>query len=102
MLAIFMLISVATTFARIAHDKDFNRFIWGAIGVSSYFIMQVVVGIIVIITMPKLYENTGAKIALDLGSGLLGVSIAYFILKNLHNPNDTPPPASGDLLDSDL
>jgi hypothetical protein len=102
MLSIFMLISVATTFARIAHDKDLNRYMWGTIGVLSYFIMQIIFGVVFVIFSPELVQNRGAGIILELGGGLSGVGIAYYILKKMPNPNDSPPPASGDLLDSDL
>ena len=38
MLSIFILVSAATAFARLALDKNRNRYLWGAIGVVSYFL----------------------------------------------------------------
>jgi hypothetical protein len=102
MLSIIMLITVATTFSRVAYDKDLNRYLWGTIGVLSYFSMQIIAGVVCIIFMPELLQNKIITTILDLSMGLLGVTIAYQILIRRPNPNDTPPPASGDLLDSDL
>ncbi len=103
MLSIFMFVTIATTFSRKAYDKDLNRYLWGTIGILSYFAMQIIAGVIIALTIPDLLNEQGALIAIDLCSGLIGVGIAYFILNRIPDPNDPARVGNDDdLLDSNL
>ncbi|MBL7816317.1 MAG: hypothetical protein JNL70_14955 [Saprospiraceae bacterium] len=97
MLSIFILAGIATTFARTAFGKDRSRFVWGFIGVASYFLMQVVAGIVIRFINPDWLTNQGILIGVSLLSGFIGVGIAYYILYNLSDPIEE---TDADLLDS--
>jgi hypothetical protein len=101
MLSIFILISVASAFARIAHDKNRNRYLWGTIGVVSYFLSNIIAGVIIAMTRPEWLENQGVIMTLDLTSGFLGIVIAYLILKKLPDPTENPD-LDNNLLDSQI
>ena len=101
MLIIFILFGIAKTFAQIAHDKNRNRYLWGTIGVLSYYLTQIIAGIIIALVIPEWLENTGIVMAINLISGFSGVGIAYFILNKLSDPTEELE-ADDDLLDSKL
>lgn len=97
MLSIFIFAGIATTFARKAYDKDRNRYLWGFIGIASYFLMQVLAGIIMRLTNPDWLNNQGILTGIGLASGFVGVGIAYYFLHNLSDPIEE---TDADLLDS--
>ena len=101
MLSIFILISAATTFARLAHDKNRNRYLWGTIGVVSYFFTQIIVGVIIGLAKPELLEENLIINIIGMACGFMGIGIAYYILKTLPDPTEEVT-SNPDLLDSHL
>ncbi len=101
MLSIFIMIGVAMSFARLAHDKDRNRYVWGAIGVVSYFVAQLIAGMVIGLTKPELLQNRGSLSIISIVAGLIGVGIAFFILKRMPNPTEALA-AGNDLLDTKI
>ncbi len=101
MLGIFILVGIATTLARKAFDKDRNRYLWGAIGVVSYYLFQLVAGIFIAFIEPEWLQNQGIVLGLGLGFGFIGVGIAYYILHKLPNPTEVED-SENDLLDAPL
>jgi hypothetical protein len=101
MLSIFVLIGVATSFARIAFDKNLNRGLWGTIGVLSYFVSQFVITLIIAAVSPETMADSTNGVVYSLLSGFAGVTIAYIILQRIpdgkdENDNNT------NLLDGDI
>ncbi len=101
MLSIFILVSAATTFARLAHDKNRNRYLWGTIGVASYFLTQIIVGILIGLVKPELLEENRTINIIGIACGFMGIGIAYYILKTLPDPT-VEVAQNADLLDSHL
>ena len=98
MLSIFIMIGIAISFARIAHDKNRNRFLWGIIGIISYYVTQIIAGIAIAFTYPSLQQNPGGIAAISIAAGFLGVSIAYYFLYQLPDAADENA-GEDDLLD---
>ena len=101
MLSIFILVSAATTFARLAHDKNRNRYLWGTIGVVSYFLTQIIVGVLIGLVKPELLEDNVTINILGMVCGFIGMGVAYYILKTLPDPIEEVT-SNPDLLDSHL
>jgi hypothetical protein len=101
MIAIVIIIAVATTFSRLAFDKNLNRYLWGTIGVVSYYLAQFIGGHILNMINPELLQDSGALIGYALLFGFMGVGIAYFILYKMPDSNETIVDES-DLLDNKL
>jgi drug/metabolite transporter (DMT)-like permease len=101
MLSIFIFVGIASAFARKAFDKDRNRYLWGTIGVCSYFLLQLLGGILIALIKPEWLENNGILTGISLLFGFIGAGIAYYILNNL---SDTEQALDTDnqLLDSHL
>lgn len=101
MLSIFLFFGIATMFSRKAFDKNRNRYLWGTIGVLSYFIMPFIVGIVIAVVSPESLDNERFLNILGIVAGFLGVGVAYFILHKLSDPTENLV-ADNDLLDSQL
>jgi hypothetical protein len=101
MIEIFVVISLASTFAKLAFDKNFNRYVWGGIAVGSYIIGQVLMGFIVAATQPSLLDDKITFSLLGIPSGLIGVGIAYIILRRLPEKRDNNA-LDRDLLDGKI
>jgi hypothetical protein len=101
MLVIFILIGIVTTFSRLAFDKNLNRYLWGTIGVVSYYLAQYIGGFIINSINPEILQDKGALIGIALLLGFTGVGIAYFILYKMPDPNETSVDDS-DLLDNKI
>ena len=101
MLSIFILVSAATTFARLAHDKNRNRYLWGTIGVVSYFLTQIIVGVLIGLVKPELLEDNVTINILGMVCGFIGMGVAYYILKTLPDPTEEVT-SNADLLDTNF
>jgi peptidoglycan biosynthesis protein MviN/MurJ (putative lipid II flippase) len=101
MLSIFVLIGVATSFARIAFDKNLNRGLWGTIGVLSYFVSQFVITLIIASVSPETMLDNTNRIVYSLLSGIAGVAIAYVVLQRMPDGKDESQNDSN-LLDGDI
>jgi hypothetical protein len=101
MLGVFILISIASTFSKIALNKNLNRYLWGAIGVVSYFLAQIIGGVVLAILNEELLNNSGAMIGINLLTGFSGVGIAYYFLQKMPDPNEVIS-NDNDLLDSNI
>jgi hypothetical protein len=101
MLTIFLFIGIATMFSRKAFDKDRNRYLWGTIGVLSYFLTQFVAGVIVNLINPELLVNKASLYIISMLSGFSGVGIAYTILNRLPDLAEESL-ADDNILDSQL
>jgi drug/metabolite transporter (DMT)-like permease len=101
MLIIVILVAIATTFSKLAFDKNLNRYLWGTIGVVSYFLAQFLGGIIISAINPEILQDSGANIGYALLLGFIGVGIAYFFLHKMPYPDDTIVDDS-DLLDDKI
>ena len=88
MIGIFLLIYIATSFSKLAFDKNLNRYVWGTIGVASYFISQVISGLIISEINPELLNGSGSVTIIGLITGLMGVGIAYLILQRMPEKQD--------------
>jgi protein-S-isoprenylcysteine O-methyltransferase Ste14 len=98
MLSIFIFLGIATTFARKAYDKNRNRYVWGTIGVVSYFVLQLFAGSLLAVTKPEWLENQAMVTVIGLVTGFAGVGVAYYILNKLPDPTEVEAENSG-LLD---
>ncbi len=101
MLVIVIIIGIATTFSRLAFDKNLNRYLWGTIGVVSYYLAQFIGGIIINEINPELLQDKGALVGYALLLGFMGVGVAYFILYKMPYPGETIVDDS-DLLDNKI
>ncbi len=101
MLSIFILVGIAKIFAQLAHDKNRNSYLWGAIGVASFYLTQVIIGVIMAIVNPELLEDNLTTSAVGVICGFLGVFVTYYVLKS---QRDTTKEIvlNPDLLDSNL
>ena len=101
MLSIFLLIFIGTSFSKLAFDKNLNRYVWGTIGIASYFITQLIAGLIIGVTNPELLSDRGSVTIIGLITGFMGVGIAYFILHRMPVKQENIS-FDGDLLDSKM
>ena len=101
MLTIFIFIGIATGFSRLAFDKDRNRWVWGTIGVASYFILQILAGILMALLKPEWLENKGILTTVSMVAGFSGVGIAYYILHQLPSLDENMV-VDSQLLDSNM
>jgi len=67
----------------LADNKNQNKFLWPAIAVGAYFLLQFVLGIFLGLFMPDLLEDQLMVIGLSILSGATGVAIVYFILQKV-------------------
>jgi hypothetical protein len=101
MLEIFLLISAASSFAKIAFDKNLNRYLWGSIAVGSYLLGQVFMVFFIALVNPEVLKNSGSLTVCGVCGGLICVGIAYFILQRIPVKTDRIS-LNKDLLDSKM
>jgi ABC-type transport system involved in multi-copper enzyme maturation permease subunit len=100
-IVIIILVSIALIFSNLAHSKNLNRYVWGFIGVISYYVAQLLAGIFIAFFSKSLKNNQEALFIIGILAGCLGVGIAYFILLRMPNVEETQHNRK-DLLDSDF
>jgi peptidoglycan/LPS O-acetylase OafA/YrhL len=100
-IVIVILVSIALTFSKLAHSKNLNRYLWGFIGVISYYIAQLLAGVFIAIFSKDLKNNQEAILVIGVLAGLLGVGIAYFILQKMPDSEEIKHNRK-DLLDSNF
>ena len=83
------------------YDKNRNRYLWGTIGVVSYFLTQIIVGVLIGLVKPELLEDNVTINILGMVCGFIGMGVAYYILKTLPDPIEEVT-SNPDLLDSHL
>jgi predicted Na+-dependent transporter len=98
MLSIFIFFGIASTFSRKAFDKNRNRYVWGTIGVVSYFLLQILAGIVIALVKPEWLDEQVIVTVAGLITGFAGVGAAYYILHKLPDPTEVAAENSG-LLD---
>jgi hypothetical protein len=101
MLEIFLLISAASSFAKIAFDKNLNRYLWGSIAVGSYLLGQVLMVFFIALVNPDVLNNTASLTVCGVCGGLICVGIAYVILRRIPEKEDHIS-INKDLLDSKM
>jgi peptidoglycan/LPS O-acetylase OafA/YrhL len=100
-IVIVLLVSIALTFSNLAHSKNLNRYVWGFIGVISYYVAQLLAGIFIAFFSKNLKTNQEALFIIGILAGCLGVGIAYFTLQKMPDAEDTRHNRK-DLLDSNF
>jgi uncharacterized membrane protein YfcA len=98
MLSIFIFLGIAMSFSRKAYDKDRNRYVWAAIGVVSYFLLQILAGVVIALVKPEWLDKQAIVSVVGLITGFMGVGVAYYILENLPDATEKETENS-DLLD---
>jgi peptidoglycan/LPS O-acetylase OafA/YrhL len=100
-IVIIILVSIALTFSNLAHSKNLNRYLWGFIGVISYYIAQLLAGIFIAFFSSNLKNDQEALFIIGILAGCLGVGIAYFTLQKMPNAEEIRHNRK-DLLDSNF
>jgi Na+/proline symporter len=100
-IVIIILVSIALTFSNLAHSKNLNRYLWGFIGIISYYIAQLLAGVLIVLFSKDLKNNHEAMSVIGILAGLLGVAIAYFILHKMPDAEEIRHNRK-DLLDSNF
>jgi ABC-type uncharacterized transport system permease subunit len=96
-----ILVSIALTFSNLAYSKNLNRYVWGFIGVISYYVAQLLAGIFIAFFSKNLKKDQEALFIIGILAGCLGVGIAYFILQKMPDAEVTKHNRK-DLLDSNF
>lgn len=100
MLEILILIFVGRYFYKFSKDNNMKPVLWTIIGVLSYFVGAFVMGLIVGILNPRILDNLLTLTLLGLVSGLIGVTITFFIMKA--QAKNTTPSSESEVLDDSL
>lgn len=100
-IVLIILVSIATTFSNLAHLKNLNRYLWGFIGVISYYLAQLLAGISIAIFSKDLKNNHEAMMIIGILAGLLGIGLAYFTLQKMPDAEEIRHNQK-DLLDSNF
>jgi uncharacterized membrane protein YuzA (DUF378 family) len=101
MIAIIILIAVASNFSRTAESKNLNRYLWGAIGFFSYYIGQIIFGILIAAVNPSLMSDTVSINLIGIVVGICSVGVAHIILQKMKDPKENNA-INNNLLDSDF
>lgn len=100
MLEILILIFVGRYFYKFSKDNNMKPVLWTIIGVLSYFVGAFVMGLIVGILNPRILDNLLTLTLLGLVSGLIGVTITFFIMKA--QAKNATPSSESEVLDDSL
>jgi threonine/homoserine/homoserine lactone efflux protein len=100
MITYIFIVAIVIGFASEAHGKNRIPLAWSAIGIASYYIMQIVVGFLFALTYRNLFQNYLNSETISIVTGLVGVCIAYYILTKLPDTKKVIKSES-DLLDND-
>ena len=100
-IVLIILVSITSTFSNLAHSKNLNRYLWGFIGVISYYLAQLLAGLMIALFSDELKKSQEAISIIGILSGLLGIGLAYFILHKMPNAEELSFNRK-DLLDSNM
>jgi positive regulator of sigma E activity len=101
MITYAFIVAIVIGFASEAHSKNRIPLVWSALGIASYYIMQIVVGFLFALTKRNLFQNYINSETMSIVTGLLGVCIAFYILTKLPDTKKVFKSES-DLLDNDI
>jgi hypothetical protein len=90
-------------FGGLADSRNRNKAAWILIAIVFYFGAQLVGGVIWALTSSEdAIMDKGTEIGIGLGSGVIGLAIAYAILYFLPDLNDVQQYKNPDILDDDF
>lgn len=96
------LVVIGIIFYNYAKSCSINNTVWVLIGLASYFIPQVIVGVVIALVAPQmLKEEVGLNI-LGMAVGIIGSIITYQIMIKYATNNAIKKEVDETLLDSDL
>ena len=88
MLLILALIFVGNIFSKLAKSKERNATLWVIIGIVTFFVSQLLLGVAIGIFRPAMLEDETAVNILGLCASTVGVIIVYVILYQLPDGDD--------------
>ncbi len=77
-----VLIIIGVVFYNFAKSNKINKAAWVIIGLVSYFVPQLLVGIVIGFTAPQMINERGALTIIGIAVGLIGAVIAYQVMVN--------------------
>ncbi len=96
------LVVVGIVFYNYAKKCSINNTVWVLIGLASYFIPQVIVGVLILLMAPQMVNDRGMLTIIGIASGILGSIIAYQIMVKYATNNTIKKEGDETLLDNDL
>ncbi len=100
MLEILTLIFVARYFNKYAKDHHLNAVLWSVLSVVSFIIGALIIILGILLASPDMFDNMIVLSLLEIPAGLVGVFIAYLIMKG--QAGNKASTQEADVLDDEL
>jgi len=79
---VIVLIIIGIVFYNYAKSSNINQAVWVLIGLASYFVPQVIVGVVIALVAPHMVNERGMLTIIGIAVGLIGAVIAYQVMVN--------------------
>lgn len=82
------IILIGYAFRQLAFDRKRNEWLWVILSIVTYFLAQVLIGLIIALIKPDMLKNEMGINILGWIGGLLATFVLYMYLKNLPEKED--------------
>jgi uncharacterized membrane protein YeaQ/YmgE (transglycosylase-associated protein family) len=96
-----VLLVIGILFYNYAKRNNINKAVWVIVGLLSYFVPQLIVGVIIGLVAPQMVNDKGMLTIIGIAVGAIGAIIAYQIMVN-YAKKEKIKVVDDSLLDSDL
>lgn len=96
-----VLIIIGVLFYNYANSNNINKVLWVIVGLLSYFVPQLIVGVIIGLIAPQMVNDTVSLTIIGIAVGIIGAIIAYQVMVS-YSKKEKIIPVDDSLLDSDL
>lgn len=83
-----LVIFIGYAFYQLAFERNRNQWLWAILSVVTYFLAQVLIGLIIALIKPDMLKNEMGINILGWIGGLLATFVLYMYLKNLPEKED--------------
>jgi len=96
-----VLLIIGIVFYNYANRNNINKAIWVIVGLASYFVPQLIVGVVIGLTNPQMLNERGVITIIGIAVGIVGAMIGYQIMVN-YAKKEKEKIVDDNLIDSDF
>lgn len=97
-----LIIIIAFGFYRLANNKNQNKFLWPALAVGAYYLLQIIMGMFLALFIPDVLSDLLMVYVISIISGGIGVLIVYFLLQKVAANAAVNKDENSDLIDDNF
>ena len=96
-----VLLIIGVVFYNYANRNNINKGAWVLVGLASYFVPQLIAGVVIGISNPQMLNERGALTIIGIAVGAVGAIIGYQIMVN-YAKKEKQKIVDDNLIDSDF